>query len=53
MVPSRRCGIGESFRDGEAEVVPRTTRLTIWIDRADMSRTQSALFAPDETPSAG
>ena len=25
---------------------PRTTRLTIWIDRADMSKTKSALFAP-------
>jgi CRISPR-associated protein Cas5t len=29
---------------------PRTTRLTIWIDRADMSGTDSALFAP--TPQA-
>ena len=28
----------------------RTTRLTIWIDRADLSRTTSALFAP--TPKA-
>ena len=30
----------------ETDVIPRTTRLTIWIDRADMSRTQSALYAP-------
>ncbi len=29
---------------------PRTTRLTILIDRADLSRTTSALFAPQETP---
>jgi CRISPR-associated protein Cas5t len=26
----------------------RTTRLTIWIDRADMSKTRSALYAPTE-----
>jgi hypothetical protein len=25
---------------------PRTTRLTVWIDRAEMSRTKSELFAP-------
>lgn len=31
------------------ELHSRTTRLTIWIDRADMSRTQSALFAPTES----
>jgi CRISPR-associated protein Cas5t len=37
--------------EGETEVAPSTTRLTIWIDRADMSRTHSALFAPDERPS--
>lgn len=37
--------------ESEADAVPKTTRLTIWIDRADMSRTQSALYAPDETPS--
>ncbi|HWG46119.1 MAG TPA: type I-MYXAN CRISPR-associated protein Cas5/Cmx5/DevS [Gemmataceae bacterium] len=29
-----------------ATLRPRTTRLTVWIDRADMSRTTSALFAP-------
>jgi CRISPR-associated protein Cas5t len=27
---------------------PHTSRLTIWIDRADLSRTTSALFAPTE-----
>jgi CRISPR-associated protein Cas5t len=27
---------------------PRTTRLTIWIDRADLSKTKSALYAPVE-----
>lgn len=31
---------------------PRTTRLTIWIDRADLSRTTSALFAPTEEASS-
>lgn len=31
--------------------VDRSTRLTIWIDRKDMSRTRSAVFAPDKTPS--
>ena len=31
----------------EGGAVPDSTRLTIWIDRQDMSRTQSALFAPD------
>jgi CRISPR-associated protein Cas5t len=32
----------------DAEMIrPRTTRLTVWIDRADMSRTVSALFAPN------
>ncbi len=30
----------------------RTTRLTIWIDRADLSQTISALFAPTESASA-
>jgi CRISPR-associated protein Cas5t len=27
---------------------PRTARLTIWIDRADLSKTKSALYAPGE-----
>jgi CRISPR-associated protein Cas5t len=31
---------------------PHTTRLTILIDRADLSRTTSALYAPTEQPSA-
>jgi CRISPR-associated protein Cas5t len=36
--------------DAEAGMVPRATRLTIWIDRLNASRTTSALFAPDEEP---
>lgn len=32
--------------DEQTGFLPDTTRLTIWIDRQDMSRTQSALFAP-------
>jgi len=32
--------------DDEAGIVPQTTRLTIWIDRQDMSMTRSALYAP-------
>jgi CRISPR-associated protein Cas5t len=35
----------------DTDVAPQTTRLTIWIDRADLSKTRSALFAPDEAPS--
>lgn len=31
--------------------LPRTTRLTVWIDRADMSRTVSYLYAPAEAAS--
>ena len=33
------------------ELRHRTTRLTIWIDRADFSRTKSALYAPTEVAS--
>jgi CRISPR-associated protein Cas5t len=41
--------------DDEASIVPHTTRLTIWVDRQDMSKTRSALYAPlpeatDEIP---
>ncbi len=32
--------------DNDVGFVPHTTRLTIWIDRLDMSKTQSELFAP-------
>jgi len=32
--------------DDEAGIVPHTSRLTIWIDRQDMSKTRSALYAP-------
>ena len=35
-----------------AGVRPRTTRLTVWIDRADLSRTTSALYAPTDQPSS-
>ena len=31
---------------------PGTARLTVWVDRADMSRTRSALYAPLPEPSA-
>lgn len=31
---------------------PSVTRMTIWIDRADMSRTRSALYAPTGLPTA-
>jgi CRISPR-associated protein Cas5t len=31
-------------------IVPHTTRLTIWIDRQDMSKTRSGLYAPLEQP---
>jgi CRISPR-associated protein Cas5t len=36
----------------ESKVRPRTTRLTIWIDRADLSRTRSQLYAPTTSASA-
>lgn len=36
--------------DGEM-VRPRATRLTVWIDRIDMSRTRSDLYAPTSSPS--
>ena len=39
--------IVEHDEDG---IAPRTTRLTIWIDRQDMSKTLSALYAPDPEP---
>lgn len=32
--------------EAHADRVPETARLTTWIDRADMTRTRSALFAP-------
>jgi CRISPR-associated protein Cas5t len=39
--------IGE---DAEASPRPHATRLTVWIDRADMSRTKSYLYAPTSQP---
>ncbi|MDB5307798.1 MAG: cas5 [Gemmataceae bacterium] len=35
----------------DAAIRPRATRLTVWIDRADMSRTVSNLYAPAGTSS--
>jgi CRISPR-associated protein Cas5t len=35
-----------------ATIRSRTTRLTVWIDRADMSRTRSDLYAPTTTAMA-
>jgi CRISPR-associated protein Cas5t len=32
--------------DDESEIRPHTTRLTCWVDRAEMSKTQVGLFAP-------
>ncbi len=37
--------------DDETPATASTTRLTIWIDRQDMSKTRSALYAPDECAS--
>jgi CRISPR-associated protein Cas5t len=37
--------------DDESGAVPFSTRLTTWIDRQDMSRTKSSLFAPLESAS--
>jgi CRISPR-associated protein Cas5t len=33
--------------DSESGAVPDSTRLTIWIDRQDMSKTSSGLYVPD------
>ena len=41
--------LGPDAAEGAA---PNSTRLTIWIDRQDMSRTRSGLFAADEAASA-
>jgi CRISPR-associated protein Cas5t len=38
-------------RESVGGPLPRTTRLTVTIDRADLSRTVSHLFAPGENPS--
>ena len=45
--------IGKIPDSGRAdwELVPVTARLTVWIDRADMTRTVSHLFAPAKTAS--
>ena len=36
----------QALAAGEEGLRPRTTRLTTWIDRADLSRTRSGLYAP-------
>lgn len=41
----------ERVTAGDEMIRPRTTRLTVWIDRADMSRTRSDLYAPASSPS--
>lgn len=41
----------ERVAANEEKVRPRTTRLTVLIDRADMSRTRSDLYAPTASPS--
>jgi CRISPR-associated protein Cas5t len=42
----------EQISDVSGSPRPRTTRLTIWIDRADLSRTVSSLYAPTESATA-
>jgi CRISPR-associated protein Cas5t len=39
----------EALAADDDELRPRTARLTTWIDRADLSWTRSALYAPTET----
>src|SRR5262249_31309744 len=36
----------------ETTIRPRTTRMTVWIDRANLSRTTSMLYAPTATASS-
>lgn len=38
----------ERVTESDTKIRPRTTRLTYWIDRADLSRTKSALYAPGD-----
>lgn len=40
----------ECITETDEKIRPRTTRLTVWIDRADMSKTVSHLYAPTEKP---
>jgi CRISPR-associated protein Cas5t len=42
----------EQVSADEPKIRPRSTRLTIWINRADLSRTLSQLYAPTATPTA-
>jgi len=43
------CPLDEDSKGGQR---PGTTRMTVWIDRADMSKTVSHLYAPTEEASA-
>ncbi len=48
-----RCEWYRRVKDSDqSDQVPSTTRLTTWIDRSDMTKTQSALFAPSEEPNS-
>ena len=38
----------EQVTADQSKIRPRTTRLTVWIDRADFSRTRSGLYAPGQ-----
>lgn len=38
--------------ENQATVQSRTTRMTVWIDRADLSRTRSELYSPTEIATA-
>lgn len=49
--PNRALWYRRLGSETEAGFVSRSTRLTTWIDRQDMSKTRSALFAPDNEPS--
>jgi len=41
----------ERVTESNTKIRPRTTRLTYWIDRADLSKTKSALYAPGDSVS--
>ena len=40
----------ERVTKNDVKIRPRTTRLTQWIDRADLSKTRSDLYAPIDAP---
>jgi CRISPR-associated protein Cas5t len=51
VVPPRSAHWFERLVEDTGPPRPRTARLTIRIDRADLSRTVSVLYAPTESPS--